>query len=481
MVSSTLHRWGWSARFVLSLVIMTWSKRFTEAADCPAEKGWKCHSLSSSVTCTSGRNVEITDAYYVNVTDRTLCDENCTATQTASPSQCKIVGGQCRQKMDRDGLGSVYATCNAKLSHCDLRDVRLPEPFANSNVYVEHTCISKTKRVDPCRLPSQGTSTNASVLLLDYCSGCNSTCEISPINKTKPFSFKYIFHQKGSPEQDNDNIAEFKLVTKDDSAKSPWLPLHRESYTELANSNGLQKLQIRFQISSPANMTRHWISFYDLDVSIACSTRRSQARPAECEPDNFPKTTSTISPETTSTVSPETTSTVSPETTSTVSPETTSTVSPETTSTVSMERRRQHRPEGTPKVENLKATSSNRTKTSVPSADDREYSECFPTASANTGHEKSSSAPGAGPVVALKTGSDAHCTVTCQPGSDPGEDYRSRMNIAIYFCPLASASVREANFSHCRFNQIVRNKYRHSFLSFGFSQGQKGKHFPLSF
>nr|KAG5700227.1 hypothetical protein BaRGS_007600 [Batillaria attramentaria] len=45
--------------------------------------------------------------------------------------------------MDRDGLGSVYATCNAKLSHCDLRAVRLPEPFVNSSVYVEYTCISE--------------------------------------------------------------------------------------------------------------------------------------------------------------------------------------------------------------------------------------------------------------------------------------------------------------------------------------------------
>ncbi|KAK7487705.1 hypothetical protein BaRGS_00020972 [Batillaria attramentaria] len=274
MVSPTLHCWDWSARFVLSLVIMTWSTPFTEAGDCPAEDGWTCRSLSASVTCTSGRNVEITAAYYVNVADRTLCDENCTATQNAKPSQCKTDIGHCHQKMDQDGLGSVYATCNAKLSYCDLRNVRLPEPFVNSNVYVEHTCISETERVDPCRLPSLGTSTNASVLLLDYCSSCNGTCEISPINSTKPFRFKYSFLPKGSPEQDPDKIAEYKLVLSDESIECTWTPLYRASYREFRNLKGVQKLQIRFQMSNPANMTRLWISFYDLDVSIACNTSK---------------------------------------------------------------------------------------------------------------------------------------------------------------------------------------------------------------
>ncbi|KAK7487701.1 hypothetical protein BaRGS_00020968, partial [Batillaria attramentaria] len=396
--------------------------------DSPAEQDWKWNSMSS-VTCTSGRNVEITDAYYVNVTDRTLCDENCKATQTtASPSQCKIDGGQCRQKMDQDGLDSVYATCNAKLSHCDLRAVRLPERFVNSSVYVKYTCISETERVDPCRLPRQGTSTNASALLLNFCSSCNGTCEISPINKTKPISFKYSFLQKGSPEQDNGNIAEYQLVPNNESIELNWTALYRVNYTELRDLNGVQKVQLRFQISNPANMTRLWISFYDLDVSIACNGSQPQVNNTVCQTNS--RETSTDTSETTSTDTSETTSTDASETT----------------------RRRQHRPEGTPKVENPEATSSNRTKTSVPSADDREYSECFPTASANTGHEKSSSAPGAGPVVALKTGSDAHCTVTCQPGSDPGEDYSLLQHGG------GGASVKETPGGHSTYDHVGRGQ-----------------------
>ncbi|KAK7487707.1 hypothetical protein BaRGS_00020974 [Batillaria attramentaria] len=265
------------------------------AGDCPAEQGWKCHSLSSSVTCTSGRNVEITDAYYVNVTDRTLCDENCKATlNTASPSQCRMVGDDCRQKMDQDGLGSVYATCNAKLSYCDLRNVRLPEPFVNSSVYVEYTCISETERVDPCRLPSQGTRPGASVLLLNYCAGCNSTCEISPVNASKPISFKYSFLPKGSPEQDNDNIAKYKLVPNDESVEGHWEPLFRGNYREFRNLSGFQKLQLRFQISSPAFMTRLWISFYDLDVSIACNTSKWPVVSSPCVGSSSETTVSTF-------------------------------------------------------------------------------------------------------------------------------------------------------------------------------------------
>ncbi|KAK7487704.1 hypothetical protein BaRGS_00020971 [Batillaria attramentaria] len=273
------------ARFLTAVIVFSLGTHFVEG-DCRSKPGWKCRS-TSSLFCSDGGRVEITDAYYLNPTDRTVCDEDCNATKEAlSASQCRLIRTGCRQKVDQKELSRVYSACNARQSHCDLSS-------ANRSVYVEYTCLDESEKINPCH-HTQWRVTNASVIVLDDCSACNSTCKISPLGKANPFSFKYRFLQEGSPQPETDNIAEYKFVTSDESAPLPWTSLNTSSYTEFQDINELQNLQIRFRVSNPENITSLWISFYDLDVSIVCNATQPPVNSSSCADNSLETTVSTV-------------------------------------------------------------------------------------------------------------------------------------------------------------------------------------------
>ncbi|KAK7487761.1 hypothetical protein BaRGS_00021028 [Batillaria attramentaria] len=220
------------------------------------------------MSCSSGEQAHILEAFFKNQADHNICDKNCEPAPGSS-AQCRFILAKCRQRLRFEDLNKVYSKCDANPSYCDVGNMDKNELTLNSPFQLEYTCLSEKAAINPCNSSSRKT-TNASLLLPLQKDACRALCEITPSNAPADITFTYNFLR-------NSNfgyaIIKYSIIHVNSSGKPPtWKTLDGSSYYQDGTIiRNVEKIVISFYVPQPKSVTRLWVYFSGAKVSVSCN------------------------------------------------------------------------------------------------------------------------------------------------------------------------------------------------------------------